>query len=159
MVTDTKGDPARPAIASLIATFAHAKTFGSLIQIPQTLNVQLDTLAETLNRSMQTGDLYAQAAVQDLLPLVAQARVLGMRFDAVAANPPYMGGNGMNSALKDYAKVTFPDSKSDLFAMFIERGFEWCKPSGFNSMVTMQNWMFLSSFEMLRMVCTTPATA
>ena len=63
---------------------------------------------------------------------------------------PYMGGKGMNASLKEFAKKQFPDSKSDLFAMFIERGFDWCKPNGFNSMVTMQSWMFLSSYESLR---------
>jgi hypothetical protein len=56
----------------------------------------------------------------------------------------------MNPALKDFAKKHFPDSKSDLFAMFIERGFGWCKASGFNAQVTMQSWMFLSSFEVMR---------
>jgi len=61
-----------------------------------------------------------------------------------------MGGKGMNTALKDFAKKKFPDSKSDLFAIFIERGFVWCKASGFNSMVTMQSWMFLSSYEAMR---------
>lgn len=146
----TKGDLARPAIAALISTFAHAKTFGSLIQIPQTLIAQLAVVAERLERAVQSGDLYAKAAAQDLWPLVAQARVMGMTFDAVVANPPYMGGKGMNPALKDYAKATFPDSKSDLFAMFMERGFAWCKPSGFNSMITMQSWMFLSSYQAMR---------
>ena len=56
----------------------------------------------------------------------------------------------MNPAVKDFAKAAFPDSKADLFAMFIERGFDWCKLSGFNSMVTMQSWMFLSSYERMR---------
>jgi hypothetical protein len=137
-------------IRQLIDTFEHAKTFGSLIQIPDALNAQLPSLAEALGKANETGDLYAQAAAQDLLPLVEQAKVLGRRFDAVVANPPYMGGKGMNGALKEFAKVTFPDSKSDLFAMFIERGFAWCKPNGFNSMVTMQSWMFLSSYEAMR---------
>jgi hypothetical protein len=144
------GDSIRPMIASLIATFTHAKTFGSLIQIPQALNMQLAVLAERLQLALQDGDLYAKAAAQDLLPLVEQAQVLRMHFDAVVANPPYMGGKGMNPVLKDYAKATFPDSKSDLFAMFIERGFDWCKPTGINSMVTMQSWMFLSSYESMR---------
>ena len=139
-----------PVIQTLITTFAHAKTFGSLIQIPQALNAQLAAMAERLQLALQNGDLYAKAAAQDLWHLVAQARGLGMRFDAVVANPPYMGGKGMNSALKDYAKATFPDSKSDLFAMFMERGFDWCKPTSFNTMVTMQSWMFLSSHEAMR---------
>ena len=57
------------------------------------------------------------------MPLVQQAKLLAKQYDAVIANPPYMGGKGMNTALKDFAKKKFPDSKSDLFAMFIERGF------------------------------------
>ena len=138
-------------IHQLIDTFAHALTFGSLIQIPPVLNAQLPAMDAALQLAIQSGDLFAQAAALNLLPLVWQARILGMRFDVVVvANPPYMGSKGMNAALKDYAKRTFPDSKSDLFAMFIERGFEWCKPSGFNSMVTMQSWMFLSSFQAMR---------
>ena len=143
-------DQVRPAIAALIAIFSHAKTFGSLIQIPHALNAQLAVFAESLQLALQDGDLYAKAAALDLWPLVAQARVLGGQFDAVVANPPYMGGKGMNPALKEYAKATFSDSKSDLFAMFIVRGFDWCKPTGFNSMVTMQSWMFLSSYETMR---------
>ena len=138
------------AAQTLIRTFLHAKTFGSLLQIPAALNAALPALREAVQQAQQSGDLYAQAAAQDVGPLVAQARVLGRQFDAVVANPPYMGGKGMNVALKDYAKAAFPDSKSDLFAMFIERGFGWCKPSGFNSMVTMQSWMFLSSYETMR---------
>ncbi|CAI09090.1 conserved hypothetical protein [Aromatoleum aromaticum EbN1] len=140
----------RGTIKALLDTFEHAKTFGSLIQIPDALNAQLPALAEALGKANETGDLYAQAAAQDLLPLVEQAKVLGRKFDAVVANPPYMGGKGMNGALKEFAKAAFPDSKSDLFAMFIERGFAWCKPNGFNSMVTMQSWMFLSSFQSMR---------
>ncbi len=139
-----------PAIRLLITTFTYAKTFGSLIQIAPQRNKDVRELLLIVQQALQSGDLYAQAAAQDLLPLVQQALVLGMQFDAVVTNPPYMGGKGMNPALKEYAKATFPDSKSDLFAMFMERGFGWCKPSGFNSMVTMQSWMFLSSFEALR---------
>jgi len=139
-----------PQIRQLIDTFAYAKTFGSLIQIPPDLNAQLSTMDAGLQLAVQSGDLIAQEAALNLLPLVRQAQILGMQFDAVVANPPYMGGKGMNAALKEYAKRTFPDSKSDLFAMFIERGFGWCKPSGFNSMVTMQSWMFLSSYQAMR---------
>jgi hypothetical protein len=140
----------KSSIASLLATFANAKTFGSLIQIPEELNEQLLAMEEALQQALLKGDLVAQAAALDLLLLVQQAKILGMQFDTVIANPPYMGGKGMNASLKEYAKRAFPDSKSDLFAMFIERGFEWCKPSGFNSMVTMQSWMFLSSYQAMR---------
>ena len=140
----------RTTLTALVASFEHAKTFGSLIQIPPDLKAALPALAEALQLALQSGDLYAEKAAKDLLPWVEQAHILAMQFDAVVANPPYMGGKGMNPAVKEFAKANFPDSKSDLFAMFIERGFGWCKPSGFNSMVTMQSWMFLSSYEALR---------
>lgn len=140
----------RATIWALIEAFEHAKTFGSLIQIPYQLKTQLPPLAQVLAMVEKEGDLYAQQAAKDLLPLVQQAQVLAMQFDAVVANPPYMGSKGMNPALKEYARASFPDSKADLFAMFMARGFEWCKPSGFNSMVTIQSWMFLSSFEEMR---------
>ena len=137
-------------ICSLITVFEHAKTFGSLIQIPQALNAKLVSMAESLQRVIRSGDLLSESAAQQLLPLVVQAKVLGMQFDAVVANPPYMGSKGMNPVLKEFAMSTFQDSKSDLFAMFMERGFSWCKSTGFNSMVTMQSWMFLSSYEAMR---------
>ncbi|NCA88745.1 MAG: BREX-1 system adenine-specific DNA-methyltransferase PglX [Gammaproteobacteria bacterium] len=140
----------RATIGGLIEAFENAKTFGSLIQIPYHLKTHMAPLARMVALVEQADDLYARQAAQDLLPLVRQAQLLAMQFDAVVANPPYMGGKGMNPALKDYAKATFSDRKSDLFAMFIERGFKWCKPSGFNSMVTMQSWMFLSSYEAMR---------
>lgn len=140
----------RTVLGSLRDTFTHGKTFGSLIQIPKVLEDGLASLDDGIARAIETGDVFAKAAAQDLVPLVQQAKMLAMKFDAVLANPPYMGGKGMNAALKEYAKATFPDSKSDLFAMFIERGFGWCKATGFNSMVTMQSWMFLSSYEGMR---------
>jgi type II restriction/modification system DNA methylase subunit YeeA len=140
----------RSTITALLETFEHAKTFGSLIQIPYALKTHLAVLPEVLDKARKSGDMYATAAADDLLPLVQQAQVLAMQFDAVVANPPYMGSKGMNPILKMYAKRAYPDGKSDSFAMFIERGFNWCKPLGFNSMVTMQGWMFLSSFESFR---------
>ena len=140
----------RATISALVEIFEHAKTFGSLIQIPYALKTHLEVLPELLALVKQSGDMYATAAADDLLPLVRQAQVLAMQFDAVVANPPYMGSNGMNKTLKDYSRVVHPDTKSDLFAIFMDRGFEWCKQSGFNSMVTMQSWMFLTSFENMR---------
>lgn len=137
-------------LKELLDLFEHASTFGSLIQIPQTFTQKLHDLETQLNTALESGDIFAQQSAQELLPLVQQAKLLAKQYDAVIANPPYMGGKGMNTALKDFAKKKFPDSKSDLFAMFVERGFAWCKDSGFNSMVTMQSWMFLSSYEVMR---------
>ncbi|EKD96685.1 MAG: hypothetical protein ACD_23C01335G0004 [uncultured bacterium] len=140
----------RATITALVETFEHAKTFGSLIQIPYALKTRLAVLPEVLAKVHQSGDMYASAAADDLLPLVQQAQMLAMQFDAVVANPPYMGNKGMNLLIKDFAKTNFLESKYDLFAMFIERGFGWCRPTSFNGLVTMQSWMFLSSYEQMR---------
>lgn len=140
---------AQTDLKELLDLFEHASTFGSLIQIPAAFAKKLPELETKLNTALASGDIFAQQSAQELLPLVQQAKLLAKQYDAVIANPPYMGGSGIK-LLKNFAQKKFPDSKSDLFAMFIERGFAWCKDSGFNSMVTMQNWMFLSSYEAMR---------
>jgi len=138
------------AIGQLVETFAQAKTLGSLIQIPAELAQTLPDLQGRLEALADDGGLFGRDAAKGLLPLVSQAQILTQQYDAVVANPPYMGSKGMNAGLKAWAKKTFPASKADLFAMFIEHGFGWCKDTGFNSMVTMQSWMFLSSYEQMR---------
>ena len=130
--------------------FLAAKTLGSLIEVPAEQATAIDELAATLHSLSLNGDTQQKPAARTLLPLLKQASVLAKRYDAVIANPPYMGSKGMNAELKEFAKKQFPDSKSDLFAMFMESGFELLKPNAFHAMVTMHSWMFLSSYENLR---------
>lgn len=133
-----------------LARFTQAKTFGSLIDVPSDDHDQLKELLSTLVELHESGDSMQKPAAKQLIEVIHQALVLSIRYDAVIANPPYMGAKGMNADLKDFAKTNFPNSKSDLFAIFIERGFGWLKKAGLNSMVTMQSWMFLSSYEQMR---------
>lgn len=133
-----------------LALFTSAKTLGSLIQVPQEDETALKTFLGGLYRLAVEGDIPQKEVAAELIPYIQQAWILAQRYDAVVANPPYMGGKGMNGELKEFAKKQFPDSKSDLFAMFIERGFSWLKDAAYNSMVTMQSWMFLSSYENMR---------
>ncbi|WP_429091350.1 BREX-1 system adenine-specific DNA-methyltransferase PglX [Aeromonas rivipollensis] len=130
--------------------FSDAKTLGSLIAVPADKAEAIAELLTTLKGLSERGDAMQKPAARALLPLLQQASVLANRYDAVIANPPYMGGKGMNADLKEFAKKQFPDSKSDLFAMFMESGFDLLKPNAFHAMVTMQSWMFLSSYENLR---------
>jgi len=149
-LADTVDDIEFKQLRSILALFEQAKTLGSLIQVPQEQAEYLRLLTSRLQEMIGQGDSMQKPAAMALLPYVQQAWILAQQYDAVVANPPYMGGKGMNAALKEFAKKQFPDSKSDMFAMFMERGFDWCKPNGFNSMITMQSWMFLSSYESLR---------
>jgi hypothetical protein len=90
----------RTTISALVDTFEHAKTFGSLIQIPYALKTNLAVLPEVLAGETAT------AAADDLLPWYKQ--VLAMQFDAVVANPPYMGTKGMDVLLKEYGREIYP---------------------------------------------------
>ncbi|MFG3454819.1 BREX-1 system adenine-specific DNA-methyltransferase PglX [Stutzerimonas stutzeri] len=138
-------------LRQLIKLFEHGKTFGSLICVPDALKVKLDKVVDLLATVRSHGDdLSRSYACQVLAQFAWPASLLALQYDAVVANPPYMSSKGMNPALKEFAKREFPSGKSDLFAMFIERGFLWLKPAGFNSMITMQSWMFLSSYQVMR---------
>ena len=148
--------PEEPTARTLWDTFRNAKEYGSILQPKVTLE-ELDKLEARLQEAdsmAEYGSLGVQGLTYQLLdvmyPLIDQARMLVQKYDVVVTNPPYMGSSGMNAKLSDYVKKYYPDSKSDLFAVFIEHGNEMVKRAGFNCMVTMQSWMFLSSFEKMR---------
>jgi type II restriction/modification system DNA methylase subunit YeeA len=128
--------------------FNHATTFGSLIQVPQELAKRLPGLKKLSETSSQ--DMFVSESLKHMGPLVQQAELLAAQYDSVVANPPYMGGKGMNVQVKQFTKDHFPDAKSDLFACFIQRGFTFATVRGHNAMVTMQAWMFLPTFQKMR---------
>lgn len=127
--------------------FSEVDNFGSLI-VPKVANVA-DVLA-TLESKDMSSNLFLAETHKKVLTVLRMADALSPRYAVVVANPPYMGGKGMNPRLSTWAKDSFPSSKSDLFAMFIERGFDLTPKFGYSAMVTMQSWMFLSSYEALR---------
>lgn len=138
-------------LRQLIRLFENGKALGSLIRVQDGLKSKLASIKVVLDLVHIQGDsLSRNYAAQVLHQFYRPAVLLSAEYDAVIANPPYMGVKGMNPDVKDFAKKKFPNSKSDLFSMFIERGFDWCKRGGFHSMVTMQSWMFLSSYEAMR---------
>ena len=137
----------KKAMDTIISELHDAKEYGSILTVtPQDWSALYDRFAEItedINMSRET-------ALRELLPLVQVAEALVQKYDAVVTNPPYMGSSGMNAKLTDFVKKNYPDSKSDLFSCFIEHGNGMIKRNRFNCMVTMQSWMFLSSFEKMR---------
>lgn len=77
-------------------------------------------------------------------------RLLAQQYDVVVTNPPYMAVSNGNTALNQFVKAHYPDSKGDLFACFMERCEEMARPNGYQAMITQHAWMFLSSYEKLR---------
>ncbi len=127
--------------------FEEADNFGSLI-VPELESASdLEPIFKAKNFS---GELLYWATHQKVFKVLEQAAYLAPRYHVVVTNPPYLGGKNMNSRLKVFAEDNYPNSKSDLFAMFIDRCAKMCMKNGYVSMVTMQSWMFLSSYEELR---------
>ena len=136
-------------IRSLINLFEDAKTFGSLITVPDNIVQALPAL-KGLVKHGEERELFKRQAIESIISLVCQVEILNRKYDCVVANPPYMGGKGMNGVLKDFAKQNFSISKSDLFACFITQGLNFGKPTALVSMITMESWMFLSSYQEFR---------
>ncbi|MBD3180775.1 BREX-1 system adenine-specific DNA-methyltransferase PglX, partial [Candidatus Poribacteria bacterium] len=135
----------------LYLLFENADTFGSLIRIPHSLKKNLPVIKEEIDELEKKGDLLSYNIIEDMRHIVRQTELLSCKYDVVVANPPYMGRRKMNLKLKKLADKEYPNTKSDLFAMFIERGFEMAKSdTGHNAIVTMQSWMFLSSYHNMR---------
>lgn len=127
--------------------FEQAKNFGSLI-VPKLRDPA--EVARLVRLKDFGGDLLLREVQDRVLKVLEMAEALTPKYHVVVANPPYMGGKGMNGKLGDFVRENFADSKSDLFAAFIERGFRTVIGLGYTAMVTMESWMFLASFERLR---------
>ena len=136
----------------LIETFHDAKEYGSILTVePNNYDILLEFI-ECMKQ--EDGNLLFKAWIneidQRIVPLIEQAKMLSAKYDVVVTNPPYMGSSNMSAKLSAFVKKNYPDSKSDLFACFIERCGEMSRADGYVAMITMQSWMFLSSFELLR---------
>lgn len=136
------------AMHTILTQLYDAKEYGSILTItPQ----DWDALYARFDEVADESSFHRESIRKNLLPLVRVAQTLAQKYDVVVTNPPYMGSSGMGVKLAEYVKKNYPDSKSDLFAVCIEHGNQMVKPNGMNCMVTMQSWMFLSSFEKMRM--------
>ena len=114
--------------------------------MPEALAEKLPDLESKLNTALESGDIFAQQSAQDLLPLVQQAKLLGKQYDAVIANPPYMGNKYLNSLLRDYLKENYKDYEKDIFSSFMIRNLSFSKNSGFLGFMSPMVWMFISSY-------------
>lgn len=127
-------------------TYAKADMYGSLIEPPQEL-VDLASSAEDTEAETTLFDSLLRECAEEVF---AQTRYLARKYTAVVANPPYMGAKNMSAELKQFVQDRYEDGKADLFAAFIMRNRQFLRHNAMLGMITMQSWMFLSSFEDLR---------
>lgn len=137
----------KDAMHTILTQLYDAKEYGSILTItPQ----DWDALYARFDEVADESSFHRESIRKKLLPLVRVAQTLAQKYDVVVTNPPYMGASNMNSDLSEYVKKYYSDSKSDLFAIFIEVCSRMAKQNGYQAMITQHAWMFLSSFEKLR---------
>jgi type II restriction/modification system DNA methylase subunit YeeA len=138
----------------LLEVFREAKDLGSIINVKEINISQIENRVNEIYSSSEDLDLFAMEhkdlIVEVFPPLINQYKVLMNKYDIVVTNPPYLGRKGMNNNLLSYIEQNYELTKYDLYSVFMEFGLKKLKPNGFNSMVTMHSWMFLSSFENFR---------
>lgn len=133
-----------------LALFTSAKTLGSLIQVSHEDEAGLKAFLDRLYRLAVEGDIQQKEAAAELIPYIQQAWILAQRYDAVVANPPYMGSKYQTPDVKKYLKDNFSGYDKDLFSAFIVRNLELSKNSAQLGFMTPFVWMFISSYEELR---------
>ena len=136
------------SIMSLVNLFTYGKEIGSLLDVSGDINYSL--IEAALNDPRGTESLELPHIFKYIKVYLKIGKTLKQKYNVIVTNPPYMGSSRMNDCLLRFSKKNFPDSKSDLFAMFLEKWNRYLESNGYCAMVTMQSWMFLSSFEKLR---------
>ena len=135
----------------LVNKFKCAKTIGSLLKVEKKdftrIKESISLLREKFVQNIFSTDFYNEG-LNRLEKLVELAEVMSAKYDVMITNPPYIGISTMEKPVKDYANKYYPNSKTDMFAMFMETDF--VKKNGFMAMINMHSWMFLSSYEKLR---------
>ncbi|OFI07778.1 hypothetical protein CLOACE_01260 [Clostridium acetireducens DSM 10703] len=144
---------AKKQIDYLFDKFLDGKEYGSIIKIDKFdkdfWKERLEFINNYIPNSKFTKEF--QYFKEKLNSVYKQAIIMIKKYDIVCTNPPYLGiRKGMNSKLSKYVSKNFPNSRNDLFSVFIERSFDFSKKQGFIAMITQHSWMFLSSYEKLR---------
>ena len=142
----------RELFQTVVDTFIDAKEYGSILNVPDADYDYALSVIDDFEQSVPV-DFEAQilrGKTDDIRALVNQAKLLSQKYDAVVTNPPYMPVSNSSASLQNFVKKNYPDSKTDMFAVFIERVGQLTKPNRYSAMITMHSWMFLSSYEKLR---------
>ena len=139
----------KSAMDTLVKELHDAKEYGSILNVTQ---VDFSALFARFDeiRNETAPSLYSYQAVDMLLPFVQVAQTMAQKYHAVITNPPYMGLSNADGALNEYAKKNYPDSKADLFAIFIEKCSVFSMKNGYQALITQHSWMFLAVYENLR---------
>lgn len=143
---------AEAQVNRLLDEMTDAKEYGSIINVTE---CDWELIGRYLNSISADGQLTlgyveAMSTMIRIQALSLIGKVLSRKYDVVVTNPPYMAISGCSTKLKDFVNDYYTVGKTDLFAVFITKCISLCKKNMYMSMITMQSWMFLTSYEQLR---------
>ena len=151
-MSELERNNAQTQLSGLLDVLHDAKEYGSILTVEnydwELLHHYVFSIQKEEQLTMEA--MNAQETQEKLIPLLNVGQALAQKYHVVVTNPPYMGASGMGAKLSDFVKKNYPDSKNDLFAVFIERCGHITVKNGYQAMITQHAWMFLSSFENLR---------
>ncbi len=135
-------------LLKLITQLHDAKEYGSILNI---VPINYSLLYQRIAEIVDDISLNRQYVLDDILPLIRVAEVLSKKYHCVVTNPPYMGANNMAAKMSEFIRKYYPASKSDLSTVFMEKTMSLTQQNGFTAMINIPVWMFLSSYEDLRL--------
>ena len=133
-----------------------AEEYGSVLSISLSVSElkKIENQLKKLNSNTENVNIIDIADLDELntylYPVIKQSKLLAQKYEVAVTNPPYLSGSAVGQKLNEYIKSNYPDSKTDLFAVFIERCKKMLVSNGLQAMITMHSWMFISSYERLR---------
>lgn len=138
----------KTALDTILAEMRDAKEYGSILNVtPQDWEAIHVRVSEI---EADTGSVFRRPALEVLLPVLQVAEALAQKYDVVVTNPPYLSLSTTSQKLYNKMKKEYPQGRNDLYAVFMEKCYNFCKNNTFFSMITQHSWMFLSRSEGLR---------
>ena len=144
----TNNDPKlKNDFGTLMDELRDAKEYGSILNITQ---VDFASLYARVEKVRADISMFREIVLNSILPLIQVAEVMAQKYDVVVTNPPYMGASGMSAKLTDFVKNNYPETKSDMSTVFMEKTISMCTSCGYMAMINIPVWMFITSYEKMR---------
>lgn len=151
-LSDLEKNTAKMQLEGLLDILTDAKEYGSILNVPEynwaLLRRFVDGIDDEVQVSLESAGV--EHTAEELAKLIDLGETMARKYWITVTNPPYAGTGNLSAKLNTYIKKYFPDSKSDMFAVLIERCDQFTLDSGFQSMITQHAWMFINSYENLR---------
>ena len=149
---DIEKNAAKMQMEGLLDTLTDAKEYGSILNV-ESYNWDLlrrFVAAEDTAGQISMDSVGVEDTAEQVNRLIDIGETMARKYWVTCTNPPYAGTSNLSANVNNFVKKSYPDSKADLFAVFIERCHQMTSVNGFQAMITQHSWMFLSSFEKLR---------